>query len=181
MGLVSKMRRQRARYWKQAGTDQYGDPAYDYPVDVACRWEDRVGEYRNAKGEVSTSTATVYVDRKMFVGDMLKKLEPDELGVQSKDAIVGMGSPEGAVTAKKGKVYWDEHAKEQWIKETETGNTGWYPQFGGGSMEPLEPLVAGPMEPVHPKTVEGTLEIQAFDMIPDLKNREKNLLMVAHL
>jgi hypothetical protein len=182
MGLVKKMRKQRARYWKRAGTDHYGDPAFDWPVDVDCRWEDRTGEYRNVRGETNVSTATVYVDRKMYRGDRLKKLEPDEVGVKSKDAIIGHGTPEGVITAGKGKYYWDLDSKTQWIKETATGNTGWYEQFGGGSAtEVVVPEPADPLAPEDPLQIPGALEIQAFDMIPDLKNREKNTLMIAHL
>lgn len=64
-------------WWQEAGTDHHGQRTYAEPVEVDCRWEDRVGEYFNAKGERNDSRATVYVDREMRVGDVLKKGELD--------------------------------------------------------------------------------------------------------
>ncbi|WP_020208283.1 hypothetical protein [Gilvimarinus chinensis] len=41
------------------------------------------------------------------------------------DVATGAGTPEGAVTATKGKFYIDESGPALYIKTTETGNTGW--------------------------------------------------------
>lgn len=42
---------------------------------------------------------------------------------------IGNGSPEGVVSAPEGKVYWDKLNKSEYVKESGTGNTGWYKKF----------------------------------------------------
>ena len=113
MGLIKRMRKQSAVWWAETGTDHYGERTFAAPVQIKCRWEDRVGEYMNAKGETSMSKATVYVDREMNLGDYLKRGDLDS-------------------------------------------NT-----------------------PGNPATDPLAMPIQAFDRIPDLKNRE--VLLTAHL
>jgi hypothetical protein len=44
--------------------------------------------------------------------------------------VVGAGSPEGVVTAPPGTSYFDSVDKVFWIKQTGTGNTGWYQLVG---------------------------------------------------
>lgn len=39
--------------------------------------------------------------------------------------LSGEGSPEGVQTAEPGTTYWDTVAKELWVKDTGSGNTGW--------------------------------------------------------
>lgn len=66
------MLKQKAVWWSHGAQDQYGDRTFADPVEIKCRWEARTGEYFNARGESNTSKATVYVDREMKVGDVLK-------------------------------------------------------------------------------------------------------------
>lgn len=40
-------------------------------------------------------------------------------------SLIGVGSPEGAVTATPGTLYTDSSINSLWVKETGVGNTGW--------------------------------------------------------
>lgn len=44
--------------------------------------------------------------------------------------LSGAGSPEGVKTAGVGRTYWDTTGKILWIKDSGTGNTGWYQLVG---------------------------------------------------
>jgi len=66
------MRKQTAVWWKKLSADEFGDPAYDDPVEIACRWEDKAVRFLDEKGEVSFSRSVVYVDRVISVGDLLR-------------------------------------------------------------------------------------------------------------
>ena len=80
MGLKStlkKVRNQKAIYWANTGSDQYGDNTYAEPVEIDCRWDDHIGEVAGAsittaKGEIIQTRAIVIVDRDMQLGDRLK-------------------------------------------------------------------------------------------------------------
>lgn len=78
MSLISKMRRQRATFWERSTTtDKYGRYTYAAPEEIRCRWEDVAEEYKDPRsGETKVSRSTVYVDREMKVGDVLKKGAP---------------------------------------------------------------------------------------------------------
>ena len=77
MSLITRMRYMRAVWWKRSNTafDEEGRPAFDSPVEIKCRWEDKKGTFRNEAGEIFQSEANVYVDRELSVGDRLKKGE----------------------------------------------------------------------------------------------------------
>lgn len=78
MSLVTKMRWQRAVWWRRSeAPDSYGIYSYDGPVEVKCRWEDKRGTFRTVSGESYNSVAVVYVDRPMKPGDKLKLGEMD--------------------------------------------------------------------------------------------------------
>lgn len=78
MSVIKSMRRQKAVWWKRSDTtDQYGSYVFESPVEIKCRWEDSIGEFRNSLGQVMNTKATVYVDREMKPGDKLKKGEMD--------------------------------------------------------------------------------------------------------
>lgn len=77
MSLISRMRRQEGVYWERLTPDQFGRFSYATPIEIKCRWDDSSAEYRDNRGEKALSQATVYVDRLMKAGDMLKKGELD--------------------------------------------------------------------------------------------------------
>ena len=70
--LLKKYRKQRAIYWQKAGVDEYGAPIYNDPVEIFCRWEDKVVWYQNERGEVAFAKTIVYLDFKPNLGDRFK-------------------------------------------------------------------------------------------------------------
>ncbi len=77
MSIIRKMRRQKAIYWERDEPDHYGKFSFKEPIQIACRWENGSKEFRTGEGEALTFSATVYVDRAMKIGDMLKFGELD--------------------------------------------------------------------------------------------------------
>jgi hypothetical protein len=72
VSIIVRMRRQTAVYWRRAGIDEYGQAYYDAPIEVDCRWDDAVTEFRNGDGDVAVTKSVVYPDRLMYVGDKMK-------------------------------------------------------------------------------------------------------------
>lgn len=77
MRIIHTMRKQKAVWWARQGPDHYGKYSFADPVEIDCRWDDGAQEVRNQGGQISTFYATVYVDRVMNIGDMLKRGEMD--------------------------------------------------------------------------------------------------------
>lgn len=75
MSIIRRMRKQKAIYWRRLTPDKYGTFSYASPVEVSCRWDDCTEEFRNAQGQLEASSAVVYPDRQMYIGDILKKSE----------------------------------------------------------------------------------------------------------
>ncbi len=74
MGLIKRMRKQNAVLWTRSTTsDKYGRFTYDAPIEIKCRWEDIVEEFRDSKGQSVFSKSLVYVDRIVKVGDMVRR------------------------------------------------------------------------------------------------------------
>lgn len=48
------------------------------------------------------------------------------LALQATAPTAGSGSPEGVVTGSPGKTYFDTVGESLWVKQSGTGNTGWY-------------------------------------------------------
>ena len=79
MSLISRMRKQTAVYWALLGADSagvvdyddYGQPQYTDPVEIACRWEEVTVEFLDAQGTRQISNASVYVDRDVDLGGVL--------------------------------------------------------------------------------------------------------------
>lgn len=72
MSIIRTMRRQKAVWWqRQTEPDKFGRLSFAEPVEIACRWDDNIGEFRNQFGQTVASKAVVYVDREMKVGDKL--------------------------------------------------------------------------------------------------------------
>lgn len=80
MSFISRMRKQKAVWWERSATpDASGTYTFGNPVEIDCRWVDRVDEFVNAQGQEQTSKSKVYVDREMKPGDWLRlgELESD--------------------------------------------------------------------------------------------------------
>lgn len=73
MSIIKKMRKQFATWWPLGPVDEFGAKSFGEPVTIKCRWVDQAGEFVDARGFSINSNATVYVDRKMKIGDKLKQ------------------------------------------------------------------------------------------------------------
>lgn len=98
MSLITKMRKQKAVWWSididaSGGvvTDDYGQPVYNSPIEIACRWEDIAEEFIKDKDEKSVSSSVVYVDRDMKAGDVLLLGELDS-GVDENNPLDNDGA-----------------------------------------------------------------------------------------
>lgn len=86
MSIISKMRKQTAVWWQaqtdgsgEIATDDYGQPQYNSPVQIICRWEDVAEEFMDANNEKAVSSSVVYVDRDMKAGDVLMLGTTDDI------------------------------------------------------------------------------------------------------
>lgn len=71
MSIITKMRKQSCVYWALTGFDNYGQPTWDSPVEIDCRWEDVHEEFIDANEQRQISKAIIYVDRDICVGSIL--------------------------------------------------------------------------------------------------------------
>ena len=73
MSIITKMLKQVAVYWPLQSTpyDQYGQPQWNLPVEISCRWEDTVEEFIAKDGTLQKSRSKVFVDRDVQLGGML--------------------------------------------------------------------------------------------------------------
>jgi len=71
MSIITKMRKQTAVYWELLSINRFGEKAYEDPVEINVRWEDRTEEFLDAGGERMYSQAVVYVDRDVTIGGVL--------------------------------------------------------------------------------------------------------------
>ena len=86
MSIISRMRKQTAVYWALASLDSggvafddYGQPMLTDPVEIECRWEDKVEEFIGPDGTKMISRAVVYVDRDVDIGGVLMLGEEDDI------------------------------------------------------------------------------------------------------
>lgn len=73
MGLIERMRKQKAIYWSQTGTTRDGQSTFSTPVEISVRWENKAVKFLTPNGAESVTTAVVYVDRDVLPGDYLKQ------------------------------------------------------------------------------------------------------------
>lgn len=64
-----------ATYWEPSSdTDRYGKPTQAAPVQIPCRWEDKLSQVMSKKGEEITSKSRVFlaapvnIDGYLFLG-----------------------------------------------------------------------------------------------------------------
>lgn len=68
---LERVLKEKAVYWKCTGRDKNGQPIYDDPIEVKCRWEDQAKLFMNAQGQEEVSRAEVMVDRSMPLDSVL--------------------------------------------------------------------------------------------------------------
>lgn len=75
MRIIRKVLKMRAAYWEPGVPDDRGNRTFVAPVQIKCRWEERVQEFTGTNNEAMLSNAIVYVDRDVKLLGVLKLLE----------------------------------------------------------------------------------------------------------
>lgn len=72
MSIISRMRRQWCVYWAPGATaDSYGQPTYDAPVALRCRWEDGYAQYVGPDATRVVRNARVFTSQAVKVDGVL--------------------------------------------------------------------------------------------------------------
>ena len=78
MSIITRMQRQTAVYWalehnESGGVayDDYGQPQYIDPVEISCRWSDKIVQFIDFNGSEQVSKSKVFVDRDMVASEVL--------------------------------------------------------------------------------------------------------------
>lgn len=71
MGLLTRMRKQKAVYWSPAGVDNYGERTYAEGIELMVRWENTAVEFTDQDGRRSLSRAIVFVGQDVVPGGVL--------------------------------------------------------------------------------------------------------------
>ena len=71
---------QKAAYWAKSSVDRYGNPTVASPIELSVRWELGTSQEITPQTNPTAVDATVWVDREIAVGSMMRKGELSELG-----------------------------------------------------------------------------------------------------
>lgn len=78
MRILTKMLKQTCVYWALASAesgglalDDYGQPALTDPVEISCRWVDKIEEFMDAQGTKQISKSVVFVGQDVDVQGVL--------------------------------------------------------------------------------------------------------------
>lgn len=71
MGIITRMRKQTAVYWKPLGSGEDGRPTFEAPIEVKCRWDDRMESYLDRSGNQRISNSVIYPDRVLLLDGYL--------------------------------------------------------------------------------------------------------------
>lgn len=87
MSLIARMLRSKCTYWPPGSEgsggvdfDDYGQPVYADPVELSCRWEEKIEEFLDSKGTLQVSKAVVYVSTDVSPGGVLMHEELANVG-----------------------------------------------------------------------------------------------------
>jgi hypothetical protein len=91
VSIITKVLKQTAVYWPQSSFDEYGDPSFETPSEISCRWEDKMEEVVSPDGDMIASRAQVMVSSDVETGGflLLASLEDidEELSPKENDAF----------------------------------------------------------------------------------------------
>lgn len=62
---------QMAVYWSKSGIDKYGQPTWNAPVEIVCRWEYKAKQYVHPTGTSMVSTCVVLIHQDLDIGGVL--------------------------------------------------------------------------------------------------------------
>ena len=68
MSIISFIKRvcvQTAVYWGNPQPDGFGGYTFDEPIEIKCRWDEKIRTFTNPKGKEETSKATVLLTQKI--------------------------------------------------------------------------------------------------------------------
>jgi hypothetical protein len=74
-GIIKSMRKQYAWLFRVTGMDAYGKQQYGAPSLIQVRWDDFVDAKVSQASRIVDARATVYVDQRVSVGDILMREE----------------------------------------------------------------------------------------------------------
>lgn len=69
--FVSSVCVQTAVYWANPRPDGYGGYIYDYPVEIACRWDENIQLIRSSNGEEVVSKAQLLITQDVDEGGVV--------------------------------------------------------------------------------------------------------------
>jgi hypothetical protein len=88
--IAPEILKQIAVYWGPTGAaDEHGQPLFDGPLEIKCRWIDTNEVYVTAGGENAMSAAKVLVDRDLVIGGLLRLGDLDSV----MDVLVPQNNP----------------------------------------------------------------------------------------
>lgn len=58
--MISQALKQVATYWAMTGYNDYGGAVFALPVQIPCRWENKIELFRNKEGKEVASKGKVY-------------------------------------------------------------------------------------------------------------------------
>jgi hypothetical protein len=61
--IAERFMNQKAVYWAHVGDNESGEPEFDEPIEIRCRWDDLHEEFLDRNGATVISRARVMVDR----------------------------------------------------------------------------------------------------------------------
>lgn len=74
MSLITRMLRHAyCVYWPPTGIDQFGKPTLGAPLELNCRWEDKIEEVLSVDGEKTLTKAKVFVSQDVVPRGVLVK------------------------------------------------------------------------------------------------------------
>lgn len=72
MSYLTDDLKQTASYWAKGSTfDNYGNPTWDTPVLLPCRWEETTEKIVGAQGEEIMTRAVIFLDTDVTIGSYL--------------------------------------------------------------------------------------------------------------
>lgn len=69
--FITRNLRQTATYWGNPAPDGWGGKTFDAPVEILCRWEDKVEKVIGANGEEIVSRSVVFLAQDVDEGGFL--------------------------------------------------------------------------------------------------------------
>lgn len=83
MPLLTRILKQTAVYWAPSGFGPDGQPTYDTPIEIKCRWEDTHEVFVDSQGNDVVSNSMVYVGQDLKVQGQLWLGDMDHLTSQT--------------------------------------------------------------------------------------------------